>query len=466
MSILSHCPPGWSLRPEQCDVLLRVEAAWKDHEIIVLTAPTAFGKTLTEVTIARWRASFRERSNIMTRDNSLVEQIHGSFPDITLLRRKESYEGGPIPHSVARIRAKEAMVRLMNFHVAFSNRLQTTNHMLDEGHLVADMLEDRHEVRIWQRDFPFLDGLVTVADVIEWAQSHARTLDPDTRLARRLRRAVKDITAVSSDAEVRYDRDLYRGRVSRVIRVIPGIERKPPDWLWPRGTVRKLVFLSATMSREDIRELGLSGRRVAYIECPSPIPVENRPILYRPWVNMGREYQERAVPEFARRLQHELDTRPDKGMVHLPYALADWLHEIMGDHPRLMWHDKDNKLAVLDQFRASPPEDGKVLVASGMYEGIDLPFDAARWQVIGKVPYLSLGDEKVRKRQQAHPDWYDWCAIRSIVQAAGRIVRAPTDYGETLIWDTNFEMLWRKDKRRKEPLFPKFFRDAVKLLPR
>ncbi len=99
-------------------------------------------------------------------------------------------------------------------------------------------------------------------------------------------------------------------------------------------------------------------------------------------------------------------------------------------------------------------------MASGLYEGVDLPYDAARWQLVGKVPFLSLADERIKRKAEENPDWYQWEAIKRVLQAAGRIVRAPDDEGVSYVFDSQFGRLWDRDQHRHIPLFPKFFRDA------
>lgn len=444
-------------------VLLDIEAHWNDYDVLVVEAPTAVGKSEIALTVARWRASKREKCNLLHPTSVLVEQFHGRYPEVKLLRRRDTYADANT-YSAQRAAVKNAPIRLMNCHVCFANKLHASVQIFDEAHTLVDMLGETADIKIWQREYPFPNDMQRVSDVIEWAQGYCKTLGPDSRAGKRLRRVIKDITAVRGDATMEYRKDLYRGRMSNVLVVVPGVERKTPDWLWPRSTVKKMVFLSATISREDIRELGLSGKRVKFLVCPSPIPPANRPVLFRPWVNMARKYQEVSLPEFARRLKVELDQRPGKGMVHIPYNLATWLHDLIGEHPRLIWHDKDNKQDMLNVFRDSPTDEGKVFVASGLYEGVDLPFDAARWQIIAKIPYLSLGDEKIKRRMEAYPNWYVWEALKRVIQGCGRICRDPEDFGETLIWDTNFERLYRDAKGMG--LVPAYFSDAVKILPR
>ncbi len=207
--------------------------------------------------------------------------------------------------------------------------------------------------------------------------------------------------------------------------------------------------------------MGFGDRRVAYLECGSPIKPENRPFVYEPSYNLGFKYVEMALPAVVRCIEKLLARHPEKGLIHLPYGLAQQVRERM-TNPRLLFHDRDTKVWALDQFKTAAPETGRVLVASGLYEGVDLPYDAARWQLIGKVPFLSLGDQRVAFKAEENPNWYAWEAAKRVIQAAGRIVRAPDDYGITYVMDTNFARLLDGDVHRDTPLFPSFFKAALR----
>ena len=102
---------------------------------------------------------------------------------------------------------------------------------------------------------------------------------------------------------------------------------------------------------------------------------------------------------------------------------------------RLVYHDRSDKQLRYQEWRASSPSAGKVLVASGMYEGVDLAGDAARWQVLTKVPWPSLGDVAIKYQAEQDPEWYAWAAAKLVVQACGRVCRGPEDYGVTYILD-------------------------------
>ena len=97
------------------------------------------------------------------------------------------------------------------------------------------------------------------------------------------------------------------------------------------------------------------------------------------------------------------------------------------------------------------------MVASGMYEGIDLADDLARWQVICKVPWANLTEPAMQYLAQQDPEGYANEAARLVVQAYGRVCRNPNDFGETFIVDRSFRRLYN-DYRE---LFPGWFCDAV-----
>ena len=94
-----------------------------------------------------------------------------------------------------------------------------------------------------------------------------------------------------------------------------------------------------------------------------------------------------------------------------------------------------------------------------MYEGIDLPYDACRWQIVSKVPWPYLGDPAVKYLSEVDPEWYQWETIKTIIQASGRIVRSTDDYGSTFILDASFRRLYTDSKSRG--LFPTWFMEAI-----
>ena len=476
MSILAYFPKGLTARKEQAELLLELERRWASGDVFVITAPTATGKTAIAVTIAAWRAGKHETTNYLPPTNLLVEQVTSQYKQLATMQRMSSYRCESkqqscaatkdeedyvckgCPYAAALRTTRKAPMRAMNYHVYLAHKLYATNVIFDEAHQLLDMLYA--DVRLYRAQYKFPTGMKTVADVLIWGQAHQDRLKkqgqtPDIRLGD----AMRQIALVRNSAMILYKPYKYRGRPDVMLQIIPSGVRSLPPWMWPESKVRKIVMMSSTINKLDIEEMGLQNKRVVYLECGSPIPPERRPVVFEPHYNMSRSTKERALPTLVTMINSLLAKHPkDRGLVHLPYALADEIRPLLSD-PRLIFHEKDNKQWALEQFRADTTN--RVLVASGLFEGVDLPYDAARWQLIGKVPYLSLADEWIKKKSEDNPDWYQWEAVKRVVQAAGRIVRAPDDEGISYIFDSQFGRLLDRDKHRHTTLFPRFFQDAL-----
>ena len=116
-----------------------------------------------------------------------------------------------------------------------------------------------------------------------------------------------------------------------------------------------------------------------------------------------------------------------------------------------------NRERVLQHFETSLSP--LVLVSPSMSEGVDLPYDKCRFQVIYKVPFPYLGDRQVNMRRQRDQKWYAYKTVMTLMQAYGRGMRAQDDECYTYVLDENIKMLFKSPLYRS--LVPEFFKEAV-----
>ena len=103
-------------------------------------------------------------------------------------------------------------------------------------------------------------------------------------------------------------------------------------------------------------------------------------------------------------------------------------------------------------------EDGSIIIAPAMHEGLDLKGDLSRFQIICKVPYPSFQDnEQLKIRMQLSQDYYNWLTALKLVQSYGRSIRAEDDWADTFVLDADFMSF----QRRAHKLLPKWFTTAV-----
>lgn len=437
---------------------MRVESEWAKNDVLVVTAPTGAGKTEIAYTIAAWA---RHSAVFLQPDNALVQQAAARYCEFVPLHRKDAYPCLNLDHydpekpcrcqfRAALRRAQGAKIRLANYWMYLKNvdALVAPTLVVDEAHKVLDMLQSFNGWTLLQSEAGFPRGLRTVGEFIEWAQEELEKGENEV-----LEDAVHRLSSVWPE----------HGLIARrlggdvVLSVEPLTAAEFGHLLWPKDKVKKLVLLSATISPQDVAGLALDSRRVVYLDCPSPIPADRRPLVYEPRYNLSHECVPYALPVLAQTVLTLLERHPEKGIIHIPYSLAGQLQDLCA-HPRLLFHTKKTKAETLERFKSSPPESGAVLMASGLYEGVDLPYDAARWQLIAKVPYLSLADPAIELRAKHNSDWYAWETIKRILQAYGRIVRAPDDFGISYLMDSSFAPLFKRHRK----LFPSFVLDALK----
>jgi len=93
-----------------------------------------------------------------------------------------------------------------------------------------------------------------------------------------------------------------------------------------------------------------------------------------------------------------------------------------------------------------------------MTTGWDFPYDSCYFQIIGKIPYPDTRGEIQQARTKQDPHYQSYVAMQTLVQIAGRGVRAEDDKCETLVVDDN--MLWFISRYKE--FAPKWFHDAVR----
>jgi ATP-dependent DNA helicase DinG len=216
--------------------------------------------------------------------------------------------------------------------------------------------------------------------------------------------------------------------------------------------------------REVLAEcFGLDAEGVRTFNIGSPFALEQRPIAYRPVGALSRETRARLEPALFAEVGAIVAAHPDdKGLIHVAsYEMGRRLvHDLAARAPResrrLLWIDSAGaKGPALEHHRASPLP--TVLVSPSLREGVDLPDDFLRFQVLTKLPYPDLGDPWTAARRARDPRWYAVETAKALVQAYGRSCRHTGDHGVTYVLDAQFARFLQHYR----VLLPEWFLDAA-----
>ena len=225
------------------------------------------------------------------------------------------------------------------------------------------------------------------------------------------------------------------------------------------------VLLSAYLGPAAVvaETLGFATDDVRVFATSSPFPLEQRPMVYRPVGPLSRASLPALEPAlFAEIVSILVAHGRDKGLVHVAsYAVA---RRLMADLARraplearrlIFVESSEAKAAALERHRASAAP--TVLVSPSLREGVDLPDDFLRFQIITKMPYPDLGDPWTAARRGRDPRWYAVETAKALVQAYGRSCRHADDYGVTYVLDAQLERFLQHNRS----LLPDWFLDAA-----
>lgn len=495
-SILDFVPAGFTPRSVQIDVLQSVERSWNTHKVFVIQAPVSSGKSLIAITIANWAQSLSKSTAILTPQVMLQDQYVETFPDIPSLKGRARYSChdedaetcedrhaiddkycAECPYVACKSQAAASPSAIYNLYSYMATRDNKQVLIVDEAHNIFSQLQEFYTLKIYQDEENYPNNLNTQGDAVAWLESHVPKLQgmvakmyqsskikltPElTKHISTLRRKITKFQGLiegiqRSPGHFFYEEKIekVRGRERRFLLIRPVTLTHTVNRLW--DSHHKIVLMSGSINRIDLTDAGLNPQYSKFINCASPIPPENRPVLFQPVASMSSKHLPKALPLVAQRLNELLLQYPGKGIVHVTYDMVPKLKKLLDD-PRFLFHTKTNKQTIYKKFRSS--SEPLVLVAAGMSEGIDLVGEDYEWQVIAKVIFPSLGDKLIQHLKELDPEWYSWQTIKTVVQQSGRICRTPTDKGTTIILDANFRFLYYRSKN----LFPSYFTDALNM---
>jgi Rad3-related DNA helicase len=238
-----------------------------------------------------------------------------------------------------------------------------------------------------------------------------------------------------------------------------------PIWIAPYAEtqlwrhMKKVLGMSATIlePRQAAKNIGLEDYE--YLALPSPFPKENRPIEFIPCGNIIEKELNTALPMLSKKVDEIIRINPhDKILIHtVSYKIRDYLVSHINTD-RFITHQQKDKAEKLEEYKRSNRP--LVMVSPSMDRGVDLPYDQCRVVIICKVPYPNLGDPQISKRLYSSKDgrfWYAYQTIKTIIQMAGRGVRAKDDYAKTYILDGQFDRLYKDHPN----MWPEWFKEAI-----
>ena len=220
------------------------------------------------------------------------------------------------------------------------------------------------------------------------------------------------------------------------------------------------IFMSATILDWKLfsKWLGIPEDKIYAIRRKSPFDIKNNPITAFEDYNLSRSFIKANAPRSNKTIDEILNKhKNEKGIIHtVSLKCRDLIMDKL-DNPRLITHDKENKTEVIEKFIKS--DEPLVLISPSMGEGVDLPGDLCRFQIIYKLPFPDWGDKQINQRTGIDREWYDYKTCLNIVQTHGRGMRYLDDYCHTYVIDNRFKSYIKESYPRN--FLPDRFRESI-----
>jgi len=437
-------------RPLQVEALGWVADNWKSPGL-VMQLPTGVGKSA----IAR-AIQLQTGAAIITPNNHLLDQYGDSYPELNTLRGAATYDcgyaedhsncGDGCKYGQARSRA-EVEATVYNPISYIYGPVDNDVLVIDEAHKLPEFL------RL----------------LINYKFSRAKYNPPKNPDAGWIRSKAAHYKALGSLYKERKDvrkASLAFQSAKRLDRIMALLEANPGEFVtywkdddWyvepldvPRevydrlfGDARKIILLSATIPQRWAKEI-LGDRKFQFLDLPSPIPKENRRVVFDP---AGLKASSDPA-HIAAWIKRQLERYEGNAIVHVTYSLGKQLSRFF---PDAHIHTKETKQKTLREFKKR----GGLWIAAGASEGVDLAGDHARVNLVPVLPFSNNKEPLGAALFERDPyNYYLETAIQ-FIQQCGRTTRGVDDFSTTVCGDTR--MSWLLQKVEKD--LPRSFKEAL-----
>jgi hypothetical protein len=417
------------VRPGHEEILRAIESNYDKYDVFLIVVPMGYGKTCLRRTIAYWYGD----TAMTVPTNTLIQQEASEFIATRKIFGKESkMYNCDYCYNIDKVKVKvRGKPSLSVPHGYLAHRLNRKLWIADEGHKLVEFNQELQSTHVWRKDVNYPMTIYSRQDFETWLSGYSAG-------EKKYREILDKIK--TDDYMIKREVAYLRGKPQDRIRLIPLSPQTYPSLTYG---VEKIMLMSATLSDEDVWDLGVQrDKKVLRIEAPSNISKERRP-LERAYIgNLNYFNMKKKAPELANRIKELADFHSGKkGLIHATYDTANFLRQYLKSDSRFIFHSAGDSKKQLAVWQASDPALGKVFIASGFEEGLDLKGEDYEWQAIARVPWPSLADPAIKKKSSRNERWYIWKALQKVVQAYGRICRGEEDYGVTYILDGSFERL-------------------------
>ena len=362
--------------------------------------------------------------------------------------------------------------------------------IFDEAHNLEDNIMNQLKLEFTRRELKDEVSINLSKEVIDKLQlgNSSIWIKFILKVQNKYKKQLTKIKDLKNKSEIKEKITYFKRRIDDCDRFVKYIQHDPSKWIFDYDSYYGVaefkpikvnnyakktffeygdvcLFMSASILDYELfaEWLGIDKDEIYAIRQKSPFEINRNPIITYDNFNMSYNNLSRNAPLTINTVKDILEThKNDKGIIHtISYKCKDFLMKNLNSN-RLIDHKTHNRIRQLNKFKKS--NNPLVLISPSMNEGVDLPGDLCRFQIIYKIPYPSLADKQTKIRSSIDPKWYKYKTALALVQTVGRGMRYEKDYCTTYFIDSRLLPFVAVDMAENNFL-PDTFIDAINIGP-
>ena len=200
--------------------------------------------------------------------------------------------------------------------------------------------------------------------------------------------------------------------------------------------VPRIIFVSATLRPKTMFMCGLPKEAFDFCEFNSDFDPARCPIYYVPTMRVDARTPDRSL--LWMRLDQWLARRQDrKGLIQTTsYQYQKEVQQFSRFSDRMLLNERGEPTTrIIEQYLQSAP--GTSLVSPSVGRGYDFKGDAARYNVILKLPF-EPPSKILKAREEDDREYRPYKTFQKLVQQLGRDMREKEDWSERAIFDDHY----------------------------
>ncbi len=465
---------GREPRDVQVQALTWLQENWDKSKYFVLSMDTGSGKQAVARAIQK-----ATQARVLVPQNTLIDQALEQYPNINYLIGREHYRCCKFPEMSCQTRyelghkctnctyqraiakaleGEETFFNPISYHFFKTRQPNDFNGVIviDEAHLLVDQLKGLCAERISRRNYKYPESLAPIElivyfdDLKKKAEKALNYKTGDEKFGFYLRIYEKAARILKILRDRQNELVIYEELGDTGVELVLEPIHTPRKFIDDYLTASKVILLSATIPNK-IAERVFGTKEYMKLEALSPIPTTNRLIWYRP-PQFTMNYLTPMV-EIAGFIKELLEQIPNEStIIHVTY---DWSEKLQPYFPEALFNSKTTKKSTIKKFK----KNGGVWFAAGCSEGLDLPYDECRNNIILRLPRQNMTALPVRKAiaLPGGKEDFDLKTILTFQQQTGRSTRASDDFSRIIVCDRGLTRLVAEHGNQ----IPDSFLDAI-----